>query len=182
MLENILTILAVIAVLAFMIVRQFRARRIKFPYILILPAILVWITYTNITAEMGKEHADIALLLGMFALGLIPGLILGGYRSLLYHMSTNAASGIVLAQRAGLFSIAIWFILLAAKIGASVLTYITPGGTTLTLLLLTTAIYGIFIGNVTGENLGLWLRAKNYQSAHVRSQVTLCPEKRADFT
>ncbi|GHO44227.1 hypothetical protein [Ktedonospora formicarum] len=171
MLETILTILVAIVVLTFMIVRQLRARRIKFPNILILPAILVWITYTNIVAEMGKEHADIALLLGLFVLGLIPGLALGGYRSLLYSLRIDATSETVLAQRAGLFSIAIWFILLAAKIAASVLTYTTPGGTTLTIFLLITAIHGLFIGNVIGENLGLWLRANNYQSTHVHSQV-----------
>lgn len=170
--QQYIIIIVAIVVMAYMVVRQLQARKIQFPQIFIMPALLVWYTYTNITTEVAKDHASVLLLLALFGAGLLPGLVLGGFRSLLYHLRIDKARGIVLAQRAGVVSIAIWIVLLILKIGATLLTYTTPASMVVTIVLVTTPIHGLFIGNLLAESVGLWLRATAFQQKQVPLQVT----------
>ena len=53
--SSLLWLLVALAVIIYMVVRQFRERQISFPSIFILPALLAYYSYTTIATDLTKN-------------------------------------------------------------------------------------------------------------------------------
>src|SRR4051794_24387017 len=116
----LITGIVILAVVIFMIVRQFQERAVQFPGIFILPALITYYTYIAIQAEFTKHVLDPAWLIAALLVGLISGLALGFFRGNLAHLRSDAATGKIYAK-ASTLSLVIWSILLVLRIGAAAL-------------------------------------------------------------
>jgi hypothetical protein len=151
----------ILAVVIYMIVRQFQERAIKFPAIFIIPALLTYYTCITIETEVTKHIIDPTWLFGALIVGLLPGLTLGFFRGNLAHLRLDASTGTVYAKASTLSQI-IWCILLAVRIAAAVLSYTPVGQTLLPLVLLLSVMHTLFLGNIIAEKYCLYLRSNRY--------------------
>ena len=161
----------ILAVVIYMLVRQFQERAVQFPGIFVIPGLLTYYTYTNVEVEFTKHVIDPAWLIAALVIGLLPGLTLGFFRGTLAHMRLDTATGRVYAK-ASTLSLTIWCILLVVKIGAAMLTYSPLGQTLLPLVLLISILHTLFLGNIIAEKYCLYQRAARYgQRAQQPMQV-----------
>ena len=158
----------IIAVVIYMIVRQFQERAVQFPGIFILPALLTYYTCTSIATELTQHMIDPTWLMIALIVGLLPGLALGFFRGNLAHLRLDMTTSAVYAK-ASTLSLIIWSILLVCKIVAAMLSYMPVGQTLLPLVLLLSVMHTLFLGNILAEKYCLYQRAARYrQGVQVR--------------
>jgi hypothetical protein len=162
MLSSLSIGIIILAVVVYMIVRQFQERAIKFPGIFIIPALLTYYTCTIIETELTQHIIDPTWLLAALVVGLIPGLALGFFRGNLAHLRLDEPTGTVYAKASTLSQI-IWSVLLVVRIGSGVLAYIPMGRALLPLVLLLSVMHTLFLGNIIAEKYCLYLRSTRYR-------------------
>ncbi len=160
--SSLTTGIIILAVVIYMVVRQFQERAIKFPAIFIIPALLTYYTCTIIESELARHTIDpIWLFSGLFV-GLLPGLALGFFRGNLAHLRLDTSTNTVYAK-ASTLSLIIWFVVLVVRIGAAALAYTPAGQTLFPVVLLLSAMHTLFLGNITAEKYCLYLRSSRYK-------------------
>jgi len=151
----------ILAVVIYMITNQFRERPIKPATLIILPVLITYYTYTNVAAELAKPVIDPTWLVGMLAIGLLAGLVLGYFRGTLAHMRQDVASGRIYTKASKL-SLILWSLIFVLKVGAAFLAYSPLGKTALPLILFASLSHTLFLGNIVAEKVCLYLRANHY--------------------
>lgn len=160
--SSLITGIIVLAIVIYMIVRQFQERQVTFSGIIIIPAVWAYLTGVNIVVELTKHAIDPTLLIGALIIGLLPGLVLGFYRGNMALLRLDTTADKVYARTTTL-SLIIWCILLVVRIGAAVLAYAPVGQTLLPLVLLITVLHALFLGNIIGEKYRLYQRSLHYR-------------------
>ena len=154
--------IVILAVVIYMIVRQFQERAVRFPGIFIIPALLTYYTCTTIESELAQHTIEPIWLFSALFVGLLPGLALGFFRGNLAHLRLDVNTGAVYAKASAL-SLIIWCIVLVVRIGAAVLAYTPTGQTLLPLVLLLSVMHTLFLGNIIAEKYCLYLRSTRYR-------------------
>lgn len=152
----------ILAVVIYMVVRQFQERAVKFPAIFIIPALLTYYTCTVITTELAHHTVDPIWLFSALLIGMLVGLALGFFRGNLAHLRLDMPTNTIYAKASSL-SLVIWFVVLLVKIGAAALSYTPAGQTLLPLVLLLSIMHTLFLGNIIAEKYCLYLRSSRYR-------------------
>lgn len=166
--SSLLLLLVALAVIVFMVVRQFRERQIVFPSIFILPAVLAYYSYTTIIADLAKNIVIPMMFIAALLVGAIAGLLLGYIRGSLARIRLDTRTGQVFAKGT-VFSLIIWGVLLIAKIAMGVLTY--SGHPSALLMLASAFVSTFFLGNIFAEAACLLLRSARYQSQPISQSL-----------
>ncbi|HLG78165.1 MAG TPA: hypothetical protein VKX46_17245 [Ktedonobacteraceae bacterium] len=155
------TIIIIIAVVLYMIVRQFQEQPVMTWKNWILPTLVVVYTYTNVTAQLAKPIIDPAYLLATVALGLLAGLLIGFYRGSMARLRVDYATGTILAK-ANALSLILWILLLALRIGAGALFYSGMEDHFALLALFGAFTSTLFVGNIVAEKAYVTWRSMQY--------------------
>lgn len=155
------TILIIIAVVLYMIVRQFQEQPVMNWKNWILPAVVVVYTYTNVTEQLAKPIIDPAYLIAAVALGLLAGLLIGLYRGSMARLRVDYATGTILAKASAL-SLILWILLLAVRIGSGVLFYSGLENHVVLLALFGAFASTLFVGNIVAEKAYVTWRSMQY--------------------
>jgi hypothetical protein len=170
----IFTLSIVFAVLIYMVVRQFQERPVQPKMLVLLPAILTYYTYTNIVSELTKSMVDPAFLVVCMAVGVILGGLLGWYRGGLVRLRLDRVSGLVYSK-ASTMNIVIWMAVLVIKIATAAALYAGLSHTSLWIALATAMVSTLFLANIIGGNVRLYLRSqqslRGAQNSHLPMTV-----------
>jgi hypothetical protein len=166
--SSLLLLLVALALIVYMVVRQFRERQISFPSIFILPALLAYFSYTTIAADLAKNIVLPMAFIAALLVGAIAGLLLGYIRGSLARIRFDAQTGQIFAKGTTL-SLVIWGILLIAKIAMGVLTY--AGHPSAPLMLCSAFVSTFFLGNIVAEAACLLLRSARSQSQPISQSL-----------
>lgn len=162
-------ILLGLGLLIYMVTLQFRERAVRFPTLLIMPALLLYYSYTNVTAQLANPQAN-PLLIGMgLVIGLLLGCVVGWYRGEQAYMRLDSVKGMVFAK-ASAVSLVIWFIFLVLKVATTVVLYMGLAHTSMLLALVIAAMTALFLGNVLAERICLLQRGLQYQVVYRNQQ------------
>src|SRR5579859_710789 len=152
-----ITILLVLGLVIYMIVRQFQEQAVRFPALLVIPAVLVYYTYTNVVAEL--THL---LIVAGLVVGLILGGVIGWYRGGLARLRLDSATAMVFAK-ASVLSMVVWCVFFVLKIATSVGFYMGLAQTSVLFALVMAVVTTLFLGNVLAEKARLYQRSTRYQ-------------------
>ncbi|HZR41828.1 MAG TPA: hypothetical protein VFB12_17030 [Ktedonobacteraceae bacterium] len=155
----IFTLIIILGILIYMVVRQFQERSVQPKMLIILPAILAYYTYTNIVSELAKPMVDPSFLMVCMAVGAILGGLLGWYRGGLVRLRLDPASGLVYSK-ASTMNIVIWMAVLVIKIATAVALYAGLSHTSQWIALATAVVSTLFLANIIGGNVRLYLRSQ----------------------
>ena len=155
----IFTLIIILGVLSYMVVRQFQEQPVRPRMLVLLPAILTYYTYTNIVSELAKPMVDPAFLIACMAVGVILGGLLGWYRGGLVHLRLDRASGLVYSK-ASTINIVIWMAVLLIKIATAFALYTGLSHTSLWIALVTAVVSTLFLANIIGGNVRLYQRSQ----------------------
>jgi hypothetical protein len=118
--NNIVTILVVLALFAYLIIRQFTEQRVNMVNLLLLPLLSAYACYTELPPAFAR-FAQLPLLAGL-AVGVLTGLATGILRGRYTRVRLDNASGQIYS-RPQLVSSLTWLALLLTHIGVIALSY-----------------------------------------------------------
>ena len=147
------------ALIIYIIFRQFQERVIQPGSLLLLPALVLYLSYTHLVSEFTHPTMSPVFLVAVMGLGLLIGCFIGFYRASIARMRIDDRTGNVLAKASGM-GIFIWMVLLVARLAASVVFYGHLLHPSVLLSLVIALISMLFLGNVLAGNLNLYLRAR----------------------
>ena len=157
-----ITILLVLGLVIYMIVRQFQEQAVRFPALLVIPAVLVYYTYTNVVAELTHPLISPLLIVAGLVVGLILGGVIGWYRGGLARLRLDSATAMVFAKASAL-SMVVWCVFFVLKIATSVGFYMGLAQTSALFALVMAVVTTLFLGNVLAEKARLYQRSTRYQ-------------------
>lgn len=161
------TYIIIIAVVLYIIVRQFMEQPVQPLMLLGLPALVAYVSYITFQKNLVEALLNPSLLIAALVIGLLPGLCLGLFRGKLVRMRRNNATGITYVKPTPL-SITIWIALLVLRIAAIAVTYAGLGGTLAPVILATTAMSALFLGSVVAEKASIFWQWMQLDSQSLR--------------
>ena len=150
------TYIIIIAAVLFFIVRQFMEQPIKPMYLLLMPALFAYFSYTALQMDMVKYAVSLPLLIAALVIGFLPGIVVGVLRSKNVRLRVDG-SGTVYAKP-GTTYIITWVALLVLRIAAVAVTYGSFAHGLVFVTLAATLISGLFLGNIFAEKASVYYR------------------------
>ncbi|QBD78125.1 DUF1453 family protein [Ktedonosporobacter rubrisoli] len=155
---NSMTLLIIVVVVIYMIVRQFQEQRITLVSLIILPVLVAYYTFMRATVELSIQIISPSFIMAAMLLGLAVGLPLGLYRGTLPALRKDPETGRILAKRNTL-SICIWFLVFLVRVFTVVASYASLTRTSPLIALIAAIMNTLFLGNIVGERVSLFWRA-----------------------
>ncbi|GCE21210.1 hypothetical protein [Dictyobacter kobayashii] len=155
--SSYIMLVLVAGIVIYMVVRQFREQAITRSWFLVLPILIAYYTYTNIASELNRPQADMVTLVVCLVLGLGAGAGIGSLRGLFARLRFDRQTQNTYAKMS-LFSGLIWLSVLAIRIVAIVSYYQNWDQHALFWALFTAVGTTLFMGNLLGERLTVYLR------------------------
>jgi hypothetical protein len=119
------TILLIAAVAIYIIVRQFTEQRVTWTTLLLLPAVSIYASYTELQDDFA--HFLPVLLIAAMVIGVLPGVLTGLFRGRHTRVRLDQASGVIYSKPEAASSL-MWVGLLVLHIAVIALAY-SPLGT-----------------------------------------------------
>lgn len=157
------TILLVLAVLIYFIVRQFTEQAVKPLFLILFPLLVIYANYNDISKELSNPLMNVTLVASMVSVGLLLGAAIGWYRGGLTRMRLDSPTQTVFVK-ATAWSLSLWLVLLIIKIAVGVVLYTGWMHTSLPVLYLLAFASPLFLGNVIAEKARIFWRATHYQA------------------
>jgi hypothetical protein len=162
--SNMITLVIVLVVVVYMIVRQFQEQTIRPRSLLILPLLITYYTYTSIVEQLTTPLVNASLLIVMLVVGLFAGGLLGTFRGRQARMRFDATTGLVKSKASSL-NIVLYLITLVVRIAAETLLALHMNHDSVLLALTIAFLTTLFLGNVLAEKTTLYLRAQRFHSS-----------------
>jgi xanthine/uracil permease len=156
--SSTITIVIVLAVLFFIVARQFQEQTLSPRNLLLAPIVFTIYTYTTVTDLFKQPLASMQILVGLMVIGAICGSALGWYRGGLTRMRYDQQSGKTLVKARPL-NIILYLIVLLARIAVATMENLKFAHTSVLLALVAAFLATFFIFNIYLEKLHLYLRS-----------------------
>ncbi len=161
--SNIITLVLVVAVVIYMIVRQFQEQTIKPRSLLILPLLITYYTYTSIVEELTNPLVNTSILIAIMVVGLCAGGLLGAFRGSQTRMRFDVTTGLV-KSKASTLNIVLYLVTLVIRIVAETMLYLHMNHSSVLLALTIALLTTLFLGNILAEKATLYLRSQRFQT------------------
>jgi hypothetical protein len=162
--SSIITLIIIVAVVIYMIVRQFQEQTIKPRSLLILPLLITYYTYTSIVEQLTTPLVNASMLIVAMIVGLCAGGLLGTFRGRLARMRFDVATGLV-KSKASTLNIVLYLLILVVRIGADTLLALHMNHASVLLALTIAFLTTLFLGNILAEKATLYLRSQRFQTS-----------------
>lgn len=164
--NNMIIILVVVALVVYLIVRQFTEQVVTWRTLLLLPALAVYGSYTEIQPDL--SHYAPALLVASLAVGVLPGLLTGIYRGKRTRVRLDSTNGNVYSKPE-LASSLTWLGLLLVHIAAIALSY-TILAHSLAGYLLTAFVGSLLLFSIATQKFIVYQQYNRYQTIGIPQQ------------
>jgi hypothetical protein len=168
---NITTLIIVLVVVVYMIVRQFQEQTIKPRSLLILPLLITYYTYTSIVTQITHPLVDVSILLVMMVIGLCAGGLLGVFRSSRARMRYDVRTQQV-KSKASTINIVLYLLTLAVRIAAETMLALHLNRHSVPLALGIAFLTTLFLGNILAEKATLYVRSQRLTTASLLSPTS----------
>lgn len=157
--NNTIFILFVLALLVYMVVRQFTKQQVNMRNLLFLPALSAYASYTDLVPAFA--HFASSLMYTGLAIGIVFGLLTGVFRGWHTQVYRDSSNGLIYSKPE-LASSLMWLALLIARVAVLVLSY-SPLGSTPVVGVLIAFASSVFLVSICTQKYMVYAEYNRYQ-------------------
>ncbi|HTI13718.1 MAG TPA: hypothetical protein VL461_03980 [Dictyobacter sp.] len=159
--STMMTVVIVIAVLVYFVVRQFQEQVLSARTLLLQPVLFTIYSFETLSDQFTHPLVSVDILIALMVIGVVTGSALGWYRAGLTRMRYDQESGKIKVKARGL-NIVLYLLVLIARFGVEIMVGMKLNHTNMVVALLAAFLATFFLFNIYLEKLRLYQRSSQY--------------------
>jgi heme/copper-type cytochrome/quinol oxidase subunit 4 len=156
-----------LAIVVYIVVRQFQERPVTPISLLIVPLLIAIETFSSVQKELLQPPISATILIVLMALGLLAGGLLGIYRGKLATIRFNPTWK-RLTVKASATNIILYLLVLVLRIAVEILLYLHVDTHSIALALSVSFLTTLFLTNIVVEKVVWYIRTQHYCTTHTK--------------